>query len=236
MTATAPLGAAVEQMEAVLAPLARRDGVACFTRLYLAVTRGVQHRLAGVAFADPAFLQRLDENFADLFFQALRSPSAAWRPLLEARGRKDVAPIQFALAGMNAHINRDLPVALITTCAELGGDLDDSGAEHRDYTAVNDVLAKVEREVKAEYLDTRFRMLSRLLGAERLEDVVAMWDVRRARDAAWVNGQALWALRGDPQLSAGFLATLDRSVGLAGRGLLVPADGLALRLARRLFG
>jgi hypothetical protein len=234
MTATAPLGAVVKGMEAVLAPLSHGDGVACFTRLYLAVTRGVQLRLAGVSFADPAFLARLDENFADLFFHALRSPPSAWRPLLDARHQKHVAPIQFALAGMNAHINRDLPVALVTTCNELGVELDDTGAEHRDYSAVNDALAHVEREVKAQYLDTRFRMLSRLLHAERLEDVVAMWDVRRARDAAWVNGQALWALRGDPQLAAQFLATLDRSVGLAGRGLLVPADGLALRLVRRL--
>ena len=31
------------------------------------------------------------------------------------------APIQFALAGMNAHINRDLPLALVETCDELGG-------------------------------------------------------------------------------------------------------------------
>jgi hypothetical protein len=31
-------------------------------------------------------------------------------------GGEDVAPIQFALAGMNAHINRDLPLALVATC------------------------------------------------------------------------------------------------------------------------
>jgi hypothetical protein len=215
MTTTAPLGAVVERMEAVIAPLAHGDGVACFTRLYLAVTRGVQLRLARVSFADPAFVERLDENFASLFFQALQSPPSAWRPLIDARHQKRVAPIQFALAGMNAHINRDLPVALVTTCTELGVELTDTGAEHRDYIAVNDALAQVEREVKTQYLDTRFRILSRLLRAERLEDVVAMWDVRRARDAAWVNGEALWALRGDAQLAARFLATLDRSVGLA---------------------
>jgi len=30
-----------------------------------------------------------------------------------------IEPIQFALAGMNAHINHDLPVAIVSTCTEL---------------------------------------------------------------------------------------------------------------------
>ena len=58
-------------MEGIVAPLPRSDGVACFTRLYLAVTKGVDERLAGVTFADPAFLARLDVVFADLFLTAL---------------------------------------------------------------------------------------------------------------------------------------------------------------------
>ena len=66
----------------------------------------------------------------------------------------------------------------------------------------------------------------------RIDDVVAMWDVGRARDAAWTNGQALWALRDEPQLASDFLEVLDRMVGLASRGLLVPADSLLQKLAR----
>ena len=42
-------------MEAILDPLGRNDGVACFTRLYLEVTKGVQAQLQGVVFADPRF-------------------------------------------------------------------------------------------------------------------------------------------------------------------------------------
>jgi hypothetical protein len=49
-----------------------------------------------------------------------------------------------------------------------------------------------------------------------------MWDVARARDAAWVQAQALWALRRLPGLSGAYLDALDRTVGFAGRGLLVP--------------
>ena len=62
-----------------------------------------------------------------------------------------------------------------------------------------------------------------------------MWDVARARDAAWTNGQALWAPRDEATLAAQFLVTLDRMVGFAGRGLLVPAAlGARPKLARLL--
>jgi Family of unknown function (DUF5995) len=67
---------------------------------------------------------------------------------------------------------------------------------------------------------------------DRLDDVVAMWNVARARDAAWANAEALWALRGEHALSARYLLALDRMVGLTARGLLVPADTWLQRLAR----
>ena len=56
----------------------------------------------------------------------------------------------------------------------------------------------------------------------------------RARDAAWTNGQALWALKEMPPLATAFLDSLDRMVGLAGRGLLLPADTVIQRLGRLL--
>jgi len=61
-----------------------------------------------------------------------------------------------------------------------------------------------------------------------------MWDVGRARDAAWVNAEALWALRGDAAASANYLVALDRMVGLTCRGLLAPADTWLQRLGRAL--
>jgi hypothetical protein len=209
-------------MQALLAPLAPADGVACFSRLYLAVTEGVAARLAGVAFGDPAFVARLDERFADLFFAAVERPPPAWAPLFEARSRKGVLPLQFALAGMNAHINRDLPVALVGTCEELGVALEEGSPQHADYVRVNGVLAAVEAAVKEQFVPRRLRWLDRLLHrCDRLDDVVAMWNVARARDAAWTNAEALWALRRERALAARFLDALDRTVGLAGRGLLV---------------
>lgn len=198
-----------------------KDGVACFARLYREVTEGVAAELAAATPDDPVFLERLDVRFANLFFAALEHPPPAWAPLLAARSRKGIAPIQFALAGMNAHINRDLPVALVETCTELGRDLREPSPEHDAFLRVNALLERVERKVKASYATGLAGILAKLL--HRGDDAVAMFSVERARDAAWANGLALWHLRGTPAVAADFLRALDRMVGLAGRGLLVQA-------------
>src|SRR5206468_3948925 len=116
----------VARMEAIDQALAPTDGVSCFNKLYLEVTKGVLASVVQATFADPLFLTTLDVIFANLYFGALRafeadSPTTphAWAPLFQARSSQTIAPIQFALAGMNAHINRDLPVALVATFAAL---------------------------------------------------------------------------------------------------------------------
>jgi hypothetical protein len=232
----------IARMEAILSPLRRTDGVASFTRLYLEVTRAVQTELERATFADPAFLQRLDVVFADLFFDAVetfeRGPGdtpRAWAPLFECRSTRGVAPLQFALAGMNAHINRDLPVALVSTWSENRIEPGFDSRQHADFERVNDVLARVEQRVKREYLTGWLNALDRILHRfHRLDSVLAMWNVRSARAAAWVNGEALWALRGDARLSGEYLRNLDRMVGLSGRGLLIPSDTSLRKVDRRI--
>ncbi|HET8752678.1 MAG TPA: DUF5995 family protein [Gaiellaceae bacterium] len=236
--------AVVERLREIEQSGPRSDGVACFAGLYRRVTEGVGAELAQRTFEDARFLERLDVGFAGLFFAALEAyeqdatdvPSA-WAPLFAQRSRRGIAPLQFALAGMNAHINRDLPVALVATCQELGLDLLAAAPEHADFERVDVLLAQVERRIKDLYLTGWLRALDRLLHRiHRIDDVVAMWDVSRARDAAWTNGQTLWGLRGLPELGAEFLEALDRMVGFAGRGLLVPADSWIQKLGRLVTG
>ena len=78
----------------------------------------------------------------------------------------------------------------------------------------------VEEQVKAELVTETLRDVDVALGD--LDDVLAMWKVERAREAAWAYAETLWALRTSPQLSGQFLRALDRTVGFAGRGLLRP--------------
>jgi len=242
--ASPSVSSVIARMNAALRTLPAADGVACFVRLYLAVTEGVQARLATASFADPTFLADLDRRFAALFFEAVeanadgrRTGARAWAPLFEARSRRRVAPLQFALAGMNAHINRDLPVALVTTCRELGLDLGEGSREHADFERVDALLAHVEAHVKRQYVTGWLAWADRLVHRlRRIDDVVAMWDVGRARDAAWTNAQALWALDDEPPLARDYLVALDRMVGFASRGLLVPADSWLLKVGRALSG
>ena len=216
------------------------DGVGSFARLYREVTEGVNAELATTSYEDGRFTERLDVCFAGLFFSALdaygrdrASVPPAWAPLFEQRSRPGITPLQFALAGMNAHINRDLPVALVATCQDLGLDLRESSPEHSDFERVDVLLAQVEARIKRSYLSGWLAFVDRVVHRlHRIDDVVAMWDVGRARDAAWTNGGALWALREEPELASEFLNVLDRMVGLASRGLLIPADTVLQKLAR----
>jgi Family of unknown function (DUF5995) len=217
----------VERMQAIVAALPPRDGIRAFTGLYLAVTEAVEAEVRPDTFEDAPFIRWLDVVFANLYFRALRATlfgsgaaPKAWAPLVEARGKERVLPLQFALAGMNAHINRDLPLALVATCEARKVDPSDGSPQQRDFRRINPLLALVEGRVKQELVTDALEHLDVALGD--LDDVLAMWKVERARDAAWTQAEALWAIRRVPRLRAEFVATLDRLVGFAGRGLLRP--------------
>jgi len=223
----------IANLSEIDAVLPAADGVSCFNKLYLAVTRNVLAGITGGAFVAPHFVAALDVAFANFYFAALRAfdggsfeTPRAWRPLFEARASAAIAPIQFALSGMNAHINRDLPVAVVETFAALGLPLRADGAPHADYQRINDVLATTEKQVKDLYLDPLARQLDRAFAG--VDDVVAIWSVTAARDAAWTNAEALWHLRALPAIAAAYLRTLDRTVGFASRGLLVARAPIAI--------
>jgi len=222
------IGDVVAIMSAIDAALPPSDGLKWFNRLYLSVTIEVRQKVGDAGpFHDPEFLARLDVAFANLYFAAAaagtRAPAAAppaWRPLFEARRAKGLLPLQFALAGMNAHINRDLPRAVVATFQALGGAPDGDGPRHDDFERVNDILEDVEARVKPELATGIVGAIDAAAGPA--DDVAAMWSVRAARDAAWTNAQVLWALGDAPFLRDDFFARLDRLAGFAGRGLLAP--------------
>jgi hypothetical protein len=221
----ASVGEAIQRMEAIQGHLGAADGLRWFNLMYLAVTRAFQQRLGTGFFRDEAFMARLDVVFANAYLDATRSrvldPPAtprAWRAVFERRDDHRVVPLQFAFGGMNAHINFDLPRALVETCRALGT-APDVGSHRRDFDRVNEILAQVEPAIRDELLK-ECPLDDRQL--EHLEHVLANWSTIRAREAAWNQGELLWELRGNAHLTATYTATLDRLVGFAGRGLLVP--------------
>ena len=224
----------VEIMTALEGALSRTDGVWWFNHLYLRVTLAVRGAVTTTTFRDPAFLERLDVVFANQYFDAVaagdvdpRAAPEAWRPLFACRRNQDILPLQFALAGMNAHINRDLPAGIVAAYAGAGGTPEQGSVRHRDFNTVNGLLEAVEGEIRSEFATGLVALVDAAAGTT--DQMIAMWKVRRARDAAWTNAEVLWALRRTPTLSEAFFARLDGLTGFAGRGLLIPPGQLRPR-------
>jgi hypothetical protein len=195
----------------------RPDGVACFNYLYLRVTEEVRDSRAG--FESPEFVERLAVVFAQFYLEAYEAASAgkwvskAWEPLFQSMNAKHIAPIQFALAGMNAHINNDLPWALMQTWDEFELEAQENSPVFRDFELVNTILARVQSEVRAKLQSRFLRWLDRILG--RLDDRIATFNVAKAREEAWERG-ARWSRRLDPEAAAAH----ERTVGYASHLIL----------------
>jgi hypothetical protein len=219
-----PIGDVVAKLSAIERRLPAGDGVRVFTRVYREVTERVRLRTQDGTFADPAFLVRLDVVFANVFLraeEAMRGGGVpkAWAPLAEHRRRPGVLPVQFALAGMNAHINHDLAVAVVATCKEARAD-PRRGTVKRDYDRVNGVIGEVVRPIRQSFLDRVVVELGAPLSP--VADLVTTFSLEQAREAAWVNALTLWELRAIGPLARGYQQTLASTVGMVGRQLLVP--------------
>jgi len=212
-------------MEQIDEELPATDGLACFNRMYLEVTTEVGHRIAAGFFANPLFMTRLDVVFANLYLEAAAAaaePAAvpfAWRPLIERRADPGIEPIQFALAGMNAHINHDLPIAVVRTAVELGTD-PTAGSHRADYQKVDELLDAIEQSIRQSFESQAELDVDRHLLA--VCNLIADWSIGSARDLAWQNCLLLWQVR-DDRLAYDLLCdSLAASTAMATRLLLVP--------------
>ena len=224
-TPVVSVAGAIARMEAIEAALPATDGLACFNRVYLDVTRQVNDQLGQGAFADAAFVTQLDVAFANLFFAAADSAGdpatapPAWRPLVERRATAGIEPVQFALAGMNAHINHDLPLAIVSASTTLATS-PDADPHLADYHKVGQLLDAAEQSIRQSFESAAEQAVDRHLSA--VANLIGNWSINKARDVAWNNSLLLWAMRDDPVPRGLFLDTLTASTGLASRMLLVP--------------
>ena len=223
--AAASIGDAIARMEQIEASLPSTDGVACFNRMYLGITQDVEVRLSQGFFADPVFMEALDVAFANLYFAAFDAAAgptneipAAWLPLIQARSDIRIYPIQFALAGMNAHINHDLPIAVVETCTRLGSG-PDQGSHHADYQKVDSLLDAAEQSVRQSFESGVSLETDR--DAQAVLNLIANWSINSARDVAWDTAMALWMSRHVDQVESLLMDGLARTVAMASRCLLV---------------
>ncbi|MFI2371518.1 DUF5995 family protein [Streptomyces sp. NPDC018833] len=218
---TASVDSVVRRMLAYGSAWPAGDGLGVFNRVYLAVTQEIDRHIDEGRFTDRRAAVTLDVLFARRYLAAVDAaaeglrPPACWRPLFQYRRHPGVWPLQFALAGINAHIGHDLPLAVVDTCRALGCAPPDL---EREFERVGDILVLLEERIREDVMPGP----DLLQIADPLTHLVGSWSLDRARDGAWSAARLLWGLRDLPDLAAEFTERLDAGVGLVSRCLLTP--------------
>ena len=212
-------------MQTIAGICADGDGLKWFNWIYLQVTQQVENRVSQGGFNDPAWLSTLDIQFAALYFNALNGYLAGgqcpgcWSAMFAVRNQNDIARIQFALAGMNAHINHDLPSAIIATCKSTNTSPQHGSPQYTDYTSLNAAMDALIQQAR-QTLNVRL-LGDNLPAVTHIENTIAAWDLAAARESAWDTAQNLW--QEAPLIADAHLAIIDGLTTVISKALLVPA-------------
>lgn len=170
-----------------------------FLSAYLRTTEAVDSALRDGLFGDPEWVQRWDVAFADLYFTAhdadLAGDRAAvarpWRLAFAAPA--ELPALRHVLLGVNAHVNYDLPQAMLAVISpEDWTDPDLIAGRGRDHERIDTVLAGRVRAEDAEIEDHR-RLLDQALAP--LNRLSSKRFLREARQKVWHNVGELNAAR-----------------------------------------
>jgi hypothetical protein len=207
--------------------LGENDGIASFSKLYHVITRRIGDMADRGEFQSSPFLVRLDLEFAERYFQALRRYAAdigsaprVWRVLFDNRSDPRVAPVNFAVAGVNAHINFDLSCALVATWRHVAPDGDGkSSAQFHDYRLINEVF-EVEMDPLREDLDSFLSAGPDGAPWDRGANWIADLVIRFTRDLAWDEAKRVWERGATPEVFAASERRLDAIATFIGERLL----------------
>jgi hypothetical protein len=222
-----------ERLDALPADSSRRHFLGTYRRTTVAIGRAID----GGIFEDPDWVERWDAVFARLYLDAhdagLRGEPAPrpWR--LAFAAPPDLPPLRHVLLGINAHINFDLPQALLGVISVA--DFDDEelmASRRRDHERVDGVLSS---RVAAEDGELGPRsLLDRLLTP--LNRLSSKRFLREARRKVWHNTYELHAARlGGGDAYSARLEELEVLSAAKVADLLGPGQVL-LRLAFSGFG
>ena len=214
-----------------------------FLATYLRTTQAVGDAIDRSAFEDPVWVEAWDVVFADLYLDALDADLAAdparpaprpWRLAFGAPA--DLPALRLVLVAINAHINYDLPQALLAV-------IDDSefadpvvlGKRRRDHERIDAVLAgRVAAEDDLISPRSAKSTVDRLLTP--LNRRASGRFLREARRKVWHNTIELQRARlAGPEAYAVRLAELEVLSAARVADLLAPGQVL-LRLAVAGFG
>ena len=203
-----------------------KDGVACFNYLYTVITKRVRDGIDDGFFQDRAFLTQLDVVFANRYFDALRAsvvdpPTTprVWDALFECRDNQQIESIQFAVAGVNAHVNFDLALSVIETCKALRTE-PNSGTQRADYEKINQIFSDEMATLRQHYIDGLAKEIDK--AASPVLNIISDWSIDAARDAAWEIAETFWTLSRFGINETPLIRRLDRLTALSGKLLLTP--------------
>lgn len=190
------------------------DHRAVFSLTYLITTQGFREYLSDrrgdAFFDDEPWIIQLDRAFADLYFTAFDDYASgtsppAWKAAFDAAGSGRTTATQDLFLGMNAHIQRDLPVAL-----DAVGLVDASGTSHKsDHDRVNEILAAVIDPIQDE-LAARYDPTLETFDASPspAEEVASLEMLKGWREGAWRNAERL-ALADDEKERAAVMSQIE---------------------------
>jgi hypothetical protein len=205
-SAPGPVSDVVEAMSSRLERLPPRAGHhRFFLGTYLRTTKAVGAALEAGSFEDPAWVEGWDVVFARFYLDALDAQlrgdragvSRPWRLAFDAPA--ELPPLRHVLLGINAHVNYDLPQALLAVIDD--GDFADPvllARRRRDHERIDSVLASRVGGEDAELAAGR-SIVDTLLTP--LNQRASMRFLREARQKVWHNTTELHAARlagGDP--------------------------------------
>jgi hypothetical protein len=212
-----------------------REFLGTYRRTTLAVGKAVD----GGAFEDPEWVEAWDVAFAELYLDALDAhlaggtPSRPWRLAFDAPA--DLPALRHVLLGINAHVNYDLPQALLAVISD--DDFADPAVmsrRRRDHERIDGILASRVAAEDAELATKGRTLLDRAL--QPLNRISSRRFLREARQKVWHNTVELQAARlAGPPAYDERLAELEILSAARLADLLAPGQVL-LRLAVAGFG
>jgi len=230
----------VAQMRSRLDALPQASPRRPFLSTYLRTTQAVGDAVDTGRFIDPEWVERWDVAFADLYLRAhdafmAGDSSAVPRPwLLAFTAPDDLPALRHVLLGINAHVNYDLPQAMLSVISPA--DFDDASliADRRsDHERIDGVLAGRVKD-EDNLLGDQKTILDRLLAP--LNRIGSKRFLREARQKVWHNVGELNAARLDGDRAYGTrLGELEVLSAARIADLLAPGQVL-LRLAVAGFG
>lgn len=180
--------------------LDRDDEKRHFHGLYLRQTRAIKAEIDRGGFLDAEWIEELVIAFANLYLDALEeweragTSSGPWQLAFEAAGDAVIPPLRHQLIGLNAHLNFDLPRALLAMMSDVDwADAALIAKRHSDFAHIDSVAL---RRITEEYRNLRAvesirerTLLDHLLYPLNLITIAR--SLREARRKVWRNTELL---------------------------------------------